>query len=175
MRLQLFKRGINLLKKIKRGGPASPKWPEILTIGEKMLDEIKSAIEKNLPTQVGKVLQEELAAGAFAKKQVQELGSKIAEQSNDISKMGAELKTLRELQIKKEEVEKKERDYEITKLKHELEVQKSVNNQISNFVSLVVKNPQYTQYGNIPMLQPTGNGYSNITSQSYSNTSEVTK
>ena len=140
-----------------------------------MLDEIKSAIEKNLPTQVGKVLQEELASGVVAKQQVANLTGSLQTAQKQVSELNIEVGLLRALQLKKDDLDKKERDYEVTKLKAELENQKLITTKIEDLVRLVVKNPTFTQYGSVPVIQSQPGGYSSVGSHPFNTKRDAIK
>lgn len=141
-----------------------------------MLDEIKQAIEKNLPTQVGKVLQENLLAGEKYKKDFEDLLNKYNILNTTFKKVSDELLLLQQLNLRKQSIDQLEIDYKIKCLTHELDVQKIVNMQHINFITLVVKNPVYTQTGTIPLAVSGMNGNSGfVQNSSFHNNSEISK
>ena len=142
-----------------------------------MTDDILKAIQKNLSSEVGQTLQKELSDGRMAQEQVVILKTTL-EQSNKSKNLAeSERDELRKLNLKSEELNKREINLELVKLKYELDMQKVITQKIENLVTLVVKNPVYTQHGHMPVGYGGGGGSQGgvMFGQHFSSTTEVSK
>ncbi len=134
--------------------------------------EIRDAITKNLPAQVGKVLQEQLAELETAKVTIKQNEEALVRNNNTITAKEKELEFLRAALKKQEEIERreqevsaKERNIEIINLTVQLDAEKRVTSYAWNFLNALVKNPTFVESVNKNIH--TGTDYYNNTQSRY--------
>lgn len=134
--------------------------------------EIRDAITKNLPAQVGKVLQEQLAELATAKELIVQNEQALIRKNQTITANEKELESLKTALKKQEEIERreqevsaKERNLEVATLSIQLEAEKRLTYHAWGFLNSLVKNPTFVETVNRNIH--TGTDYYNNTQSRY--------
>lgn len=114
--------------------------------------EINEAIKKNLPLQVGEVLQERLNELARLEQFEQDANAKIKDKEDRlrakdevISKQQKEIHAHEDLDKRERDISEKERNYKIALLEKELECQKRLAEGYLGFLQALTKNPIYKE------------------------------
>jgi len=132
---------------------------------EDIQKEIREAIEKNLPLQVGKVLQKELAALEQLRKEFDELTAQyetVSEKNDELNELKLKSEDLdkkeTEVRLKQEKVDNQTKDLELNLLKKECEMTLASQNNIYQLVNNLFRNIEFRRsvYGTVPMQDNQG-------------------
>lgn len=151
--------------------------------------EIAEAIEKNLPAQVGKSLQERLKKVELLEIDNETLRSKVTDKDSEIEKLNETISTYKELdqrnstlEVREKVVEEKERKIEVELLTLKVSEAERRADMVSGFMSGLVRNTTFkkevinSRTENVPV--PDGRGgytmsYANNTIAYSENTEEL--
>lgn len=119
-------------------------------MNEKLSEEIRLSIEKNLPSQVGETLKDVLQQAKKDAEHVVNLQANLKRLEEVIKRKEQAIMELSEREGKasqilsrEEEVEKRERNQRIFELETQLKAEQRLNSDLNNFVGMVFKSPVY--------------------------------
>ena len=128
-------------------------------------NEIREAIEKNLPMQVGKVLKQELAMLAQLRAEFDELTLKyktVSEKNDELNELKLKSEDLNkketEIKLLQAKVADEKKGMELTLLKKECEMTLASQNNIYQLVNSLFRNIEFrkTVYGQVPVTDNQG-------------------
>lgn len=145
-----------------------------------MEQELKQLIEKNLPAQVGQVLQERLLKADRDAAEVERLKMQLDGEVKE--KVDLQVRLLHQdevLQLEKDtkerldDIKERERELDLERLKYQLEVEKEKSEFAKNVALGLVRNTEYRNTVNRSGFIPVPSGQYGVLNQSFNETTDT--